>query len=103
MLKFKQLKQQKQTLMKQKENKSSRDVCRGWITGDVLAVGVLNVKQQWASILSQHLSLTFPSVSGRHLGIISQHPSVSKSSWLHVDIFWFLIVRLRYILQILLT
>ena len=55
--------------MKQKlENKSSRDVHRGLDTGDVLAEGVLNVKQQWPLILSQHLSVTFPSLSKENFG-----------------------------------
>ena len=35
---------------------------------------------------------------GRFLGIVSQNPRVSKSNWLHVDIFWFSLYNLRYIL-----
>ena len=34
----------------------------------------------------------------RFLGIIGQNPSVSKSNWLHVVIFQFFFIDLRYIL-----
>ena len=30
---------------------------------------------------------------GRFLGIVGRDPSVSKTSWLHVDIFQFLFIR----------
>ena len=35
---------------------------------------------------------------GRFLGINGQDPSVSKSNWLHVDIFRLFFIDLRYIL-----
>ena len=34
---------------------------------------------------------------GRFLGIIGQHPGLSKSNWLHVVIFQFFFITLRYI------
>ena len=36
-------------------------------------------------------------MSGRFLGIIGLKPSVFKSDWLHVVIFWFLKTDSRYI------
>ena len=37
---------------------------------------------------------------GRFLGIINQNPSVSKSNWLHVVIFRFFFISLKYIPEI---
>ena len=37
------------------------------------------------------------SVSGRFMGMIGQYPSVSKSNWLHVDLFRFFFIKLGYI------
>ena len=39
-------------------------------------------------------------VAGKFLGIAGQNPSDSKSSWLHVDIFRFCYIHLRYSLYI---
>ena len=39
-------------------------------------------------------------VPGKFLGIVGQDPSDSKSTWLHVDIFRFCFIYLRYILWI---
>jgi hypothetical protein len=39
-------------------------------------------------------------VPGKFLGIVGQDPSDSKSNWLHVDIFYFFFIHLRYISQI---
>ena len=39
----------------------------------------------------------------RFLGIIGQNPSVPKSTWLHVVIFWYSFTDLRYIPQITLN
>ena len=44
--------------------------------------------QQWS----------LPQFSGRFLRMVGQNPSDSKSNWLHVDIFWFFYIQLRYIL-----
>ena len=35
--------------------------------------------------------------TGRFLGITSGYPSVPKSNELHIDIFWFFLIKLRYI------
>ena len=40
----------------------------------------------------------FDTMPGKSLGIVSQDPSDPKSTWLHVDIFRFCFIQLRYIL-----
>ena len=44
----------------------------------------------------QHVTGTWKQCLGRFLGIIGQNPSVSKSTKLHVDIFRFVFINLRY-------
>ena len=60
----------------------------------LLSVGCLNLGRD-----HNNLSLNYP-VPRKFLGIVGQVPSDSKSSQLHVDIFRFCFIHLRYILLI---
>ena len=55
-----------------------------------------HINSVWQSSNRDNIGII--TMSGRFLGIIGWDPSVSKSNWLHLDIFRFFFIHLRFIL-----
>ena len=77
-----------------------------FVKGKEIAIILKELQRSWVHTGARHVinlvrgNMELPKqCPGRFLGIIGRDPTVSKSNWLHIGIFHFIFINLRYILK----